>query len=201
MLFAGTRVGGLSLVRLFSSSHRSASTLLSAEQTASRRVVTIALPDLSNLRGHTAVLAFRLRNSGAEPRRIGLLRDGLPASRVVLPPNRTISWDIVLSPEIVQALHAQAGDAARTLELTGDADVWAVMAFEIRNYHVRWGDRPMAVVLPTRADRYTAGDGIPAGRDRALFSRAGERAGLLGVAGSARRLIGNGLALTASSCV
>ncbi len=133
--------------------------VVDAEQTASRRVVTIALPDLSNLRGHTAVLGFRLRNGGAQPRRIGLLGDGLPAARVVLPPNRTISWDVVLSPETVQALHARPGDM-RTLELTADADVWAVMAFEIRNYHVLWGDDPMAVVLPARADRYAPGAGF-----------------------------------------
>ena len=115
--------------------------VVDAEQTASRRIVTIALPDLSNLRGHTAVLAFRLRNGGSEPKRIGLLGDGLPATRVVLPPNRTIRWDVVLSPEIVHALNTPAGDATRTLELTADADVWAVMAFEIRNYHVL-GRRP-----------------------------------------------------------
>jgi Sulfatase len=134
--------------------------VVGAEQTASRRIVTIALPDLSELRGHTAVLTFLLRNRDAEPRRIGLSGDGLPTSRVAVPPHRTIRWDIVFSPEAVQALQARAGDGARTLELTGDADVWDVMAFEIRNYHVRWGDRVMAVVLPTRADRYTPATGF-----------------------------------------
>ena len=142
--------------------------VVDAEQTASRRVVTITLPELSNLRGHTAVLSFLLRNRDSEPKRIGLLGDGLPPSRVVLPPNRTTRWDIVLSPEIVQALQARAGDSARTLELTGDADVWDVMAFEIRNFHVRWGGRPIAVVLPARADRYVHGYRIPAGRDRTV---------------------------------
>jgi uncharacterized membrane protein len=134
--------------------------VVDAEQTASRRVVTIALPDLSNLRGHTAVLSFVLRNRDSEPRRIGLSGDGLPASRVVVPSNDTTRWDIVLAPEIVQALQARAGDSARTLELTGDADAWDVMAFEIRNFHEQWGGRPMAVVLPVRADRYTAAIGF-----------------------------------------
>ena len=76
--------------------------VVASEQTASRRIVTIALPDLSSLTGHTAVLAFRLRNGGAEPKRIGLSGEGLPTTRVVLPPNRTIGWDVVLSPEMVQ---------------------------------------------------------------------------------------------------
>ena len=134
--------------------------VVEAEQTASRRVVTIALPDLSSLRGHTAVLSFLLRNRDAEPRRIGLLGDGIPASRAVVPPNGTFRWDIVLSPEIVLALQVRDGDSARTLELTGDADAWDVMAFEISNFHVRWGSRPMAVVLPVRADRYTAAMGF-----------------------------------------
>jgi hypothetical protein len=126
--------------------------VIDTEQTAARRIVTIPLPDLSALRGQTAVLAFRLQNGGGEPKRIGLLRDGLRAHHVVLPPNRTINWDIVVSPENLAAL-APAGDAARTLELTGSADVWAVMAFEIRNYHVRVGDRP-SVVIPTSAGGY-----------------------------------------------
>ena len=102
--------------------------VVGAELPASRRVITITLPDLSNLRGHAAVLGLRLRNTGAEPRRIGLLRDGLQGNRVVLPPDRTIRWDIVLSPEIVQALDVEVGDAARSLELTGDADGWALTA-------------------------------------------------------------------------
>ena len=134
--------------------------VVGAELYPSRHVITITLPDLSNLRGHTAVLGLRLRNTGSEPKRIGLLRDGFPRNRVVLPPDRTIRWDIVLSPEIVQALAVEVGDAARSLELTGDADGWALAALEIRNYHVRWGDRLMVVVLPRRADLYTAGTGF-----------------------------------------
>jgi hypothetical protein len=125
--------------------------VVGAELNSSRRIVTITLPDLSDLRGHTAVLSFQLRNAGSEPKRIGLLRDGLQTNRVVLPPDRTIGWDIVLSPENVQAL---ARDAARSLELTGDADGWSVVTFEIRNYHVRWGDRLSVVVLPTSAGGY-----------------------------------------------
>jgi hypothetical protein len=170
--------------------------VIDAEQTASRHVISITLPKLSDLRGHTAVLAFRLRNGGSEPKRIGLLRDGLPTHRVILPPNQTISWDIVLSPELVQALDGQTADAAPMLELTADADVWSLMAFEIRNYHARWGDRLMAVV-PRGADLYTAGTGfLPvaialcvAALVSALARAKAEK--------SARRLIANGLALTA----
>lgn len=118
------------------------------ELSASRHVITIPLPDLSNLRGHTAALAMRLRNTGAEPARIGLLHDGLQRHRVELPPGRDIRWNIVLSPEQVQALDAEGGDAAPSLELTGNANGWALTAFEIRNYHLRWGDRLMAVCSP-----------------------------------------------------
>ena len=103
------------------------------------------------------MLGLRLRNTRAEQRRIGLLRDGLPNARVLLPPDRTIRWEIVLSPDTVRALAAEVGDAARSLELTGDADGWALTALEIRNYHVRLGDRLMAVALPRQADIYTAG--------------------------------------------
>ncbi len=129
--------------------------VLSAELSASRRVATILLPDLSNLRGHPAVLGIQLRNAGGEPKRIGLLRDGLQRHRVVVPPDRRIRWDIVLSPEEVQALNAGVGDTGRSLELTGDADGWGVTAFEIRNYHLRWGERVSVAVLPTSAGGYS----------------------------------------------
>ena len=128
--------------------------VVDAEQTASRRIVTIPLPNLSRLTGHTLVLGFRLRNGGPEPKRIGLSGDGLTTTRVVLPANRTIDWDVVVSPETVRALRTRAGDG-QAIELMADADAWAVMALEIRNYRVRWGDGPIAVALPAHADQYT----------------------------------------------
>lgn len=128
--------------------------VVAAEQTAERHLVTIPLPDLTSVRGQTAVLSFELRNGGSERKRIGLLRDGLPAYRVELPPNRDTDWTIVLPPDLVEALYRQAGDSARTLELTGDADVWSLMAFEIRNYHVHWGDGVSVAVLPSSGGRF-----------------------------------------------
>lgn len=128
--------------------------VVTAEQTAERHLVTIPLPDLSSLRGQPAVLSFELRNGGPERKRIGLLRDGLPAYRIELPPNRDTDWTIVLPPALVEALYRQAGDVARTLELTADADVWSLMAFEIRNYHVHWGDRVSVAVLPANGSRF-----------------------------------------------
>ena len=111
--------------------------VVDAEQTASRHVVEITLPAVSSLRGQRAVLALRLRNGGPEPKRIGLLREGFQGNRMVLPPDGEISWDILVSPELMQVLGA-AGAAARSLELTGDADVWSVTSGEIRNYHLHW---------------------------------------------------------------
>jgi hypothetical protein len=172
--------------------------VVGAELSASRHVITITLPDLSALRGHPAVLAFRLRNAGAQPRRIGLLRDGLQGNRVVLPPDRTFRWDIVLSPEHVQALGVEAGDAPPSLELTGDANGWALTAFEIRNYHVRWGDRLMAVVVPRRADLYTAGTGFLPVAIALCFAALVNALAYSTSQRSARWLIVNGLALTAS---
>ena len=111
--------------------------VVDAEQTASRHVVAITLPDVSSLRGQRAVLALRLRNGGPEPKRIGLLREGFQGNRIVLPPDSEIRWDILVSPELMQILGA-AGAAARSLELTGDADVWSVTSGEIRNYRLHW---------------------------------------------------------------
>ena len=54
---------------------------------------------------------------------------------------------MLVSPELMQVLGA-AGAAARSLELTGDADVWSVMSGEIRNYHLHWGGPLSAAVLP-----------------------------------------------------
>ena len=128
--------------------------VVDAEQTASRHLVAVTLPDLSALRGQTAILAFRLRNGGPEPKRIGLLRDGLPAHRIVVPPHQTITWTIVLAPELLQALDTQSPDGTRRLELTADADVWGLLSFELRNYHLRWGDRMSVTVLRTEAGGY-----------------------------------------------
>ncbi len=91
----------------------------------------------------------------------------------------------------------EVGVEARSLELTGDADGWALTAAEIRNYHVRLGDRVMAVVLPRRADLFTAGAAfLPVAivicvlaLVNALAYSKPQRSSL--------RLIGNGLALTA----
>jgi hypothetical protein len=122
--------------------------VVDAEQTASRRIVAIALPDVSSLRGQHAVLALQLRNGGPEPKRIGLLREGFQGNRIVLPPDDEIRWDMLVSPELMQVLGA-AGAAARSLELTGDADVWSVTSGEIRNYRLYWGGPLSAAVLPT----------------------------------------------------
>jgi hypothetical protein len=128
--------------------------VVDAEQTVARHVVSIALPDVSALRGQTAVLAFELRNGDREPKRIGLLREGLPAYRVVLPPGETVNWNIVLAPDLLQTLDTPSADGTRTLDLTADADVWALTSFEIRNYRWRWGDRFGLTVLPTSAGGY-----------------------------------------------
>ena len=122
--------------------------VVTTEQAAERRLVTIALPDLASLRGQTAVLSFELRNRSPERKRIGLLREGLPPYRMELAPNRDTDWTIVLPSDLVETLYRHAGDAARTLELTADADVWSVMSGEIRNYHVNWGDRVRLALLP-----------------------------------------------------
>src|SRR5688572_32775564 len=95
--------------------------VVDAEQTASRHVVPIALPDVSSLRGQRAVLASRVRNGGPEPKRMALLRDGFQGNRIVLPADAEVRWDILVSPELMQVLGA-ASAAARTLELTSDAD-------------------------------------------------------------------------------
>jgi hypothetical protein len=122
--------------------------VVDAEQTASRHVVPIALPDVSGLRGQRAVLALRLRNGGPEPKRIALLRDGFQGNRIVLPADADVRWNILVSPELTQVLGA-AGPAARTFELTSDADVWSVMSGEIRNYRLHMGGPLRAAVLPT----------------------------------------------------
>jgi hypothetical protein len=100
--------------------------VVDAERHSTQHAVKITLPDLSTLRGQTAVLALRLRNTRPEQRQIGLMRDGFPTNRIVLPPDGAIRRDIVLSRETVRAL-ATDGELARTLELTGDACAWATV--------------------------------------------------------------------------
>lgn len=121
--------------------------VVDAEQVAQRRIITVPLPDMSPFQGQRAVLAFRLRNGGAQTKRIGILREGIPAQRIVLPANRDANWDIVLSPENVEALIVAAGDVAQGLELTGDADVWSVMTFEVRTYRPSWAISPLVFFL------------------------------------------------------
>ena len=169
--------------------------VIGAELHSSNQAVKVTLPDLSAFRGQSAVLAWSLRNTRSEQRRIGVLRDGFPNTRVVLPPERAVRWNIVLSPEAVRALAEERGDAARSVELMGDADGWALSGLEIRNYHVRLGDRLM-VGLPREADTYTSATGfLPVGIALSLFvlvTALGPRSRRRSL-----RLIGNGLALAA----
>jgi hypothetical protein len=133
--------------------------VVQAEQHSSHHAIRVALPDLSSLRGHRPVLVFRLRNTGSEPRRITLVLGGFPHGRVTLPPSGALRWDVPLSPGVVQALVAEADAASRSVELRSDADGWTLSALEIRNYHLRSGNRFTVVVLPVRADAYTTGAG------------------------------------------
>ena len=170
--------------------------LVSETLHSSRRIITITLPDLSLLRGQTAVLGLQLQNMRLEQRQVGLLHDGFQKNRVALPPHRTVRWDIVLSPELVRSLEREAGDGAQTLELTGDADGWALTALEVRNYHIRLGDRLKMLVLPGRADAYTPGTGLlPATIIFCVLALVN----VLGPRSPRRslRLIGYGVALTA----
>jgi hypothetical protein len=120
---------------------------------SARNVVTIALPDLSIVRGHTAVVGVDLQNTLLEPRRVAVGRDDVPATPVVLPAYKTVHWDIVLPPDVVRALNVP--NRSRTLELRGDADGWAVTSVELRNYHLRVGARPSIAVVPRGAGSYT----------------------------------------------
>jgi hypothetical protein len=170
--------------------------VIGAELHSSNRAVNITLPDVSALHGQRAVLGLRLRNTRSERRHVGILRDGFPNDRIVLPGGRTSRWDIVLSPETVRALATDAGEASRSLEITGDADGWALTAVEIRNYHGRLGGRPAAVVLPRQADVRTSGTRfLPVGivlSLLALVTALGPRSQRRSL-----RLTGNGLALAA----
>ena len=124
--------------------------IVTSDIDSAHRFVTIALPDLSNLRGQTSVVAVHFRNRDAEPKRIGVLRDGFPRDPVLLTPHSTLRWNIVLAPETLEALDSTAGDGSRSLELTGDADNWTLTALEIRNY--RWRLGGVAVVPRPRSD-------------------------------------------------
>ena len=169
--------------------------VMGAELHSSNQAVKVTLPDLSAFRGQSAVLAWRLRNTRSEQRRIGVLRDGFPNTRVVLPPARAVPWTMVLSPEAVRALSEERGENARSVELMGDADGWALSGLEIRNYHVRVGDRLM-VGLPREAGTYTSATGfLPLGIALSLFvlvTAFGPRSRRRSL-----RLIGNALALAA----
>jgi hypothetical protein len=170
--------------------------VVGSEVYSSGRVIPITLPELAPLRGQTAVLGVRLRNARSEARRIGLLGDGSPRSRAVLPAEGTMGWDIVLTPEMVQALDMEVGKGVPALELTGDANGWALTSLEVRNYHMRMGDRPMALVLPEGAAGYTLARGLlPVAMG--LFFLALVNA--LGQTSPRRRLrlIGSALSLTA----
>jgi hypothetical protein len=103
---------------------------------SSHRFVTIALPDLSGLRGQPAIVALGFRNRDSEPKRIGVLREGFPKDPVVLAPDSRVRWNIVLPPETLQTLSSTAAEGPPSLELTGDAENWTLTDLEIRNY--RW---------------------------------------------------------------
>ena len=133
--------------------------VVTADVYPSRQIVTIDLPDLSRLRGHTAVLDVRFQNTRSEPRRIGLSLEGLPNNRIRLPPDAVFRWTHVLSPRIVHILAGDTGVAPRSLELTGDASGWILTALDIRNYYARVGDGPMLVALPAGADAHTPAAG------------------------------------------
>ncbi len=118
---------------------------IAAKRYASDRTIAVALPDLSRLRGQTAVLELQLQNTLLVERQIGLVHDGFPTNRVTLPPGRLLHWSIVLPPDRIVALEREMGEGARILKFTGDADGWVLAALQIRNYHLRVGDRPTLV--------------------------------------------------------
>ncbi len=134
--------------------------VVSARLQSSGHVVSVALPDLSILRGQTAELGVRLQNTLLVPRRIGVLRAGFPPEPLVLPPSSAIGWDIVLPAEVIRALDREGGERARTLEFTGDADGWTITGVEIRNYHARVGDPLKLVVLAKGPAAHAPGTGF-----------------------------------------
>jgi hypothetical protein len=96
----------------------------------------------------------------------------------------------------VRALTVHSGDATRWLDLSADMDGWAVSALEIRNYHRRFGARPLALLLPARAHEYVPASGrLPVALALAFLALAGAL-----VPASRRRsvlLTANGLVLAA----
>jgi hypothetical protein len=169
--------------------------VVSVERHSADGVVTVTLPDLSTLRGHRVVLGMGLRNTGDDERQIGLFLDGFPVNRVVLPLERTISWQIALSPGNLRALTPGVGHSPRSLELRGDGDGWTLTALDLRNYHVRLKGG-LVTVLPGRADLYRSGTALlPAAivlSLLALVQALGPRR-----QSRSRRLLGEGAALAA----
>lgn len=170
--------------------------VVAAELPSSDHTIKVALPDLSALSGHSAVLAVRLRNAGDQAKHVGLSLHGLPDHRIELPPHRTVRRNIGLSPGIVRGLAVDAGSAGRrSLQLTADGDAWFLTALEIRNYQLRLGER-LAVIVPGRGDMYSSAPGFAAAAivlallavAQALTPRAHSRP---------LRLIGIGVALAA----
>jgi uncharacterized membrane protein len=107
-----------------------------------------------------------------------------------------VRWDIVLAPEVIDALDRQPGDSARTLLLAGNDDDWAVTGFEVRNYYVEIGARPAFAVVPAGADAHT-----PAGAFGAVATGVFVLAIVSGLWTFSQRrsmgLAGNGLAFVA----
>ncbi len=175
--------------------------VVASETYPTRHVVEVPLPDLSTLRGHPAVLGMHLSNTRAEPRRVGLLRDGFPASRILLSPRATVDWNLVLTSAQVEALARDAASATRPLELTGDADGWALTALDFRNYRWRWGEPLLAVGVPRQRNTPASGSSFVA---VAILLSLLSLIQTLGLPARKRllRLAGDGLTLIAvSACV
>ena len=124
--------------------------VVTAERASSAGALAVALPDLSVFGEQRAVVAIKLRNTGGGDRAMTVRLGSLPRVRLALPWQAEIEWATVLSSGAVRTL-AGVGDTPRALELSGDGDGWALSALDIRNYHARVGERPLAVVVPDRA--------------------------------------------------
>ena len=139
---------------------------------------------------------MRFHNTGGGQRKLSLRLDGFPSANLVLPRGDEIDWTTVLSPGAVRAL-AGVGESTRSLEVWSDGDGWALSAFDIRNYHARAGEPPLAVVVPERAAIERPASGVlPVGiafAVLALLTVLWPRSEFLAV-----RLVGHGLAVTSS---